>query len=232
LQVVIHGFVSQSARVPLGIFSSGGKDSVSSIPLTQEEKDDAQEQLQNYGMTKLAKQFILTSASLNYQQISLPVKDLMLLEGIEANARHICNQFGFPFELMSYSSNASLSNGGEIKEAEKRHYTNQIIPDAKTLCETITNYFGMTKYTLQVYFDHLEIFQKSKEETGRALLALSAGLDRVYMKRAITLEEYRKQVANILDINPDEYEGTTYYTEPNANTGANQSAEGSQGSVN
>lgn len=229
--------ISERKGVPLGIFSSGGKDSISSIPLTAEEKEDAQTQLQGYGMTKLAKQFILTSAALNYQQISLPVRDLMLLEGIEASSRHICNQYNYPFELMGYQSNASLANGGEIKEAEKRHYQNQIIPDAAGMCETINTFFALTNYTLQVFFDHLECFQKSKEETGRALLTLTAGLDKAYIKRAITLEEYRAQVAVIMDIDPNIPNGKTYYNgeitaAQTVNAGGNQSDQSGSDQAN
>lgn len=221
--------ISKRKGVPLGIISSGAKDSTSSIPLTPQEKQEAHDELNQYGLSGDNKKFVITSASLNYQQIGLPVRDLMLLEGIEANSRHISNAFNYPFELLSYTSNASLANGGEIKEAEKRHYTNQIIPDAEGICDTINRFFNLTAVTLKSYFDHLEVFQKSKEETGRALLTLTTGLDKAYIKRAITLEEYRAQVAVIMDIDPDTPNGKTYYNgeitaTPTATTAADNTA--------
>ena len=215
--------ISKRKGVPLGIISSGGKDSTSSIPLTPEEKQEAHDELNTgYGMGGDLKKFVITAASLNFTAISLPVRDLMLLEGVEANSRHIANAYGFPFRLMEYDSGSSLSNGGEVKEAEKRHYSNQIIPDAETICETISNWWMMKGYSLQVFFDHLEIFQKSKEETGRAILTLCTGLDKAYLNKIITLEEYRSQLAQIMNIDATKPNGNTYYT---GGTGSNKGSQ-------
>jgi len=207
--------IAQRKGLPLGIISSGGKDATSTIPLTPEQKDEVHQELNtNYGLSGNAKKFIITAASLNFQSISVPTKDLMIMEGVEAHTRMICNAYSYPFRLMEYDSGSSLSNGGEVKEARKMMYQELIIPDAEFICERITEFFELKGVTLKVYFDHLEIFQKSKEETARALMSLTAGLDRPYMKQVITLEEYRTALSELLNIDPDKPNGKTYYTAP------------------
>ena len=207
--------IAQRKGLPLGIISSGGKDATSTIPLTPEQKDEVHQELNvNYGLSGDAKKFIITAASLNFQSISVPTRDLMILEGVEAHTRMICNAYSYPFRLMEYDSGSSLSNGGEVKEARKMMYQELIIPDAEFICERITEFFELKGVTLKVYFDHLEIFQKSKEETARALMSLTAGLDRPYMKQVITLEEYRTALSELLNIDPDKPNGKTYYTAP------------------
>lgn len=205
--------IARRKGLPLGIISSGGKDATSTIPLTKEQKDEVHGELnEGYGMSASLKKFIITSASLNFQGISVPTKDLMLLEGIEAHSRIICNAYNYPFRLLEYDSGSSLSNGGEVKEARKTLYVEQIIPDAETICSMITNWFGMKGMRLAVYYDHLEIFQKSKEETARAIMSLTAGLDRALVRGVITKEEYRMQLSEIMNIDPDNPYGKTYYS--------------------
>lgn len=222
--------ISKRKGIPLGIISSGAKDMTSSIPLTDTEKNEIHEEMNGaYSMTGEAKKFILSTAAINFTQISLPVRDLMLLEGVEANSRHICNQYNYPFELMGYANNASLSNGGEIKAAEKRHYENQIIPDAESICETINEWWGLESsgVLLKVFYDHLDVFQKGKEETARAIMTMCAGLDRAFINKIITVEEYRGQLSTVMDIDPEKVNGTQYY---DGNKGTKEATPADDGS--
>lgn len=212
--------IAKRKGLPLGIISSGGKDATSTIPLTPDQKDEVHNELNTgYGLSGDAKKFIITAASLNFQQISVPTKDLMLLEGIEAHSRIICNAFNYPFRLLQYDAGSSLSTGGEIKEDRKTLYSEQIIPDAVQMCDTITEYFELKGAKLTVSFAHLEIFQKSKEESARALLSLTAGLEKPFQSKVITAEEYRRQLAQLMDIDPDKPYGNTYYTSSNQPAG-------------
>jgi len=204
--------IAKRKGLPLGIISSGGKDATSTIPLTPTEKDEVHDELNTgYGMSGSMKKFIITSASLNFQAISVPTKDLMILDGIEAHSRIICNAYGYPFRLLEYDTGSSLSNGGEVKEARKTLYVEQIIPDAETICDVLNEYFGLRQSRLSADYSHLEIFQKSKEEGARALLSLTAGLDKAYLNGIITAEEYRMSLSELMNINPDVPYGTTYH---------------------
>lgn len=206
--------LSKRKGIPFGIISSGTKDSTSTIPLTPEEKDEAHAELNTYGMSGDQKKIVITTAALNFQSISLPVKDLMILEGVESNSRHIANQFNYPFELLGYDSKASMSNGGEFTALEKRHYVNQIIPDAEQMVETINAWWGLTASTglIKVTFDHLEIFSKSKKEVAEAVNLMARGLDIPFSKGVITKEEYRTQLAEVMNIDPININGNTYYS--------------------
>ena len=222
--------ISKRKGIPLGIISSSAKDSTSSIPLTETEKQDAHDQLNSaYGMSDTQRKFIISTASLSYTPISLPVSDLMILEGIEANSRHICTQYNFPFGLLGYSNSSALQNGGEKKEDKKELYTSCVIPDAESMCETITEWWGMQGYSLQVFFDHLEIFQKGKQETAMAISIIANGLSKLWRDGAITFDEYRLQLSEIMTcIDPAKPLGTQYFTNGNQNqinTGTDQGTQ-------
>lgn len=220
--------IAKRKGLPLGIISSGGKDATSTIPLTPEQKSEVHDELNTgYGLSGDMKKFIITAASLQFTAISVPTKDLMILEGIEAHSRIVCNAFNYPFRLLEYDSGSSLSNGGEVKEARKMLYVEQIIPDAKSICMTLNEYFGLISTPISVDYSYLEIFQKSKEEAARALMSLTAGLDRPHKSLVITTEEYRQALSELMNIDPDNPYGKTYYTAPATGTNA-----GGEGAIN
>jgi len=148
-----------NSRGALGILSNDGKDSIGTMPLDGEQKKLLQEDYQKYGLSKNQWQIIITSMSLKWQQMAMPIRDLMLFENERADIGIICDAFGIKSELFSNPTGATFDNQTNY---EKQLYTNSIIPDAENL---FFQYNDCTLafdngYKFNVDYSHLPILQE------------------------------------------------------------------------
>ena len=182
----------------LGILSNEAKDVAGAIPITTKEKEQIQTDFtQAYGLGADQSQIIITSANLKWQSMTFPTKDLMLFEEIKDDALMIYDKLGVPVFLTPYAEQTTYTN---LPAAEKRFYTDTVIPGINGLLESICNFFKSEDdgQFLKVYFDHLECFQKSKKEEADALRAMTDALNQPLQSRVITVEEYRAIMSNFM----------------------------------
>ena len=196
----------------LGILSNDGRDVGGTIPLRPKEKKDLQDDFQTYGMSREQFQVIITNASLKWQAMTFPTKELMLFEEIEDDTRQIADCYDFPMFLLGFKAGSTFSN---VMEAKKSLYQDAIIPEAENWTTALTNFFQLPDgIRLKASYNHLEIFQRSRKDEAIVLTAICKAFDIAYKAKIITLEEWRSK----MEMDPVRFNGSTFYTEPSKPT--------------
>lgn len=173
-------------RGALGILSGdpvGGQ--YTPIPLTKEQKDQLQNDFRRYGLRKKQFQVIMTSAQVKWQQMGYSTKDLMLMEEVENSTRECCSQLNFPSFILGLAD----TTYNNMDNAEKGLYQNSIIPDAESIYEQLTKWFGLRELGIYLNKDfcHIPVLQENKEAQSRAMLILTQALDMQWRNNWITL---------------------------------------------
>lgn len=196
----------------LGILSNDGRDVGGTIPLRPDEKKDLQDDFQMYGMSREQYQVIITNASLKWQPMTFPTRDLMLFEEIMDDTRQIADCYDYPMYLLGFKEGSTFSN---VMEAKKSLYQDAILPESETFSSALSTFFKLPDgIRLQATYDHLEIFQRSRKDEAIVLTAICKAFDIAYQRKIITLEEWRSK----MEMDPVKFNGETFYTEPAAIT--------------
>lgn len=204
-------------RGALGILSNDSKDGVSHVPMLPDEKSEIQKQYRRYGLTKDQWQLIITTASLRWQPMSMPVKDLMLNEEIKYRSMEIADKFGYPSYLLSTSDNGTFNN---VSEARKSLYESTIIPEANLYIQQLAA--GIIRkednVKFQIDFSHVPALQQDEEKNARATYALSKALEVQWKNNIITRNQYLES----LGIDTIGKDGDLYYYEFNQKYHSNE----------
>lgn len=165
--------------------------------MSDEDKKNLQEDFQKYGLSRDQWQVIITNASLKWQAMSMPTKDLLLFEEIEDDVRQIADTYEYPMYLLGFKSGTTYSNVGEAK---KSLYQDSIIPEAEYIAESLSTFLKTDLVGLQikVFYDHLDIFQQGEKEKADAFKVRSDANVPLYEKGIITLN----QLLTVLDMDP------------------------------
>lgn len=197
-------------RGALGIFShdpSGGQ--FASMPMTEEVKKDLQNDFKRYGITKRQWKFIFTTASLRWQQVGIPTKDLMLFEEIDSDTQMICDAYGYPYRLLSNNTSNSLG-GSDVKQYKQLLYQDAIIPEAESTYEQWNNMFRTSEHNIRMEKDYssVPILQTDEKDKAQARLTRNQALVIEFMNNLIPLNRW-------LELNGEDTlvgeEGKMYY---------------------
>lgn len=143
-------------RGPLGILSNAGKDAAGALPLKDDDKKDLHQQFLRYGLKDKQLRVIMTAATLNWQAMGVPTKDLMLFEEIEDDIMRVCDMYSFPYPLLSSNRTNSLG-GNNIGESKKLLYQDSIIPDAASIIEQMNSLFGLEELNITITKDYSHV---------------------------------------------------------------------------
>lgn len=159
-------------RGALGIFSNAGRDTMGTIPVTANEKQDLQSSLAGYGISHATSQYIVTTAALQWQQIGVNAKELMLIEFNKQSTEAICDRYGHQFELLANEKGSTFSNQ---KEAKAWVYQNTIIPGNDADFQVYNNYFRKVGAKVEAWnaFDHIAELQKSQLDAAMERKAIN-----------------------------------------------------------
>jgi len=176
-------------RGAIGILSNDSKDSVGALPLDPKEKEELQSDFKRYGLTGQQWQVIVTNANLKWQQMSVPVKDLMLLEGVEADIKELARAYGYPVEMLGITE-VKYENK---KYSKKELYSDTIIPEGKSRMEQFTK--GLInpekKVKIQYNFDAIDVLQEEKLLQYKAEEQINIVCQQQYDAGLITLNDWR-----------------------------------------
>jgi|GEM_PF-1307545 len=184
------------ARGALGIFSNDpGSGSFGGMPLDPKEKEEIQKDFLRYGIKNKQWKFIITQASLRWQQVGIPTKELMLFEEIEDSYKMICEQYVYPWRLTSYGGGNSLG-GTDAAIFERQLYQNAIIPDAESTYDQWNNFFRTDEIKLRIEKDysHLPVLQKNAQEAATARETLNRALKMEFENGLITLDQWLEKL--------------------------------------
>lgn len=175
-------------RGALGIFSNDpGSGQYGGMPLQPDDKKELQNDFLRYGIKNKQWKFIITQASLKWQQVGIPTKDLMLFEEIEDDYKMICEQYVYPWRLTSYGGGNSLG-GTDAAIFERQLYQNAIIPDAESTYDQWNNFFQTEKLNIRIDKDysHLPVLQKDQKAEAEKRKVLGEALLKEFFANLIT----------------------------------------------
>jgi phage portal protein BeeE len=147
-------------RGALGILSPKNSKDATGLKsvFTDEQKKEVQDQFQMYGLGEDQWQYIITNIEMSWQAMSVPIKELMLFEGIENSMVSICNTYNFPILLMNYLKGSTFSN---LNESKKSLYQDNIIPEGNAFMSELNSFLELDKegLKLEADFSHIPILQ-------------------------------------------------------------------------
>jgi hypothetical protein len=181
-------------QLPVGILSNAGTDITTgrSVSMNESEKENLQQQLSKYGVSKEKRRLIITNMNLKLNANPVNIKNLMLYEEMEEGTKALSRAYGIPFELLD--KNSTYENR---LQAERGMYQNTIIPHMNEKCAAINNYIdsdGNKTWELKATFNHLPIFKKDEAAEATTLNTLVSALNTALQAGAITVEEFRAEL--------------------------------------
>jgi len=179
-------------RGALGLLSSDpGSGQYGGLPLSPDDKEALQKDFLRYGLKRQQWKIIITSASMKWQQMGYPTKDLMLFEEVESSTMAICDMFGYPYRLLSAEKSASYN---DVKEFDKQLYQDAVIPEAENFYEQWNELFNLSEYNLSVEkdFSHIPILQDDAGATATARYNLNRALEMELRYDLITFNRWRE----------------------------------------
>lgn len=162
-----------------GILSSGSKDSDGGIPLGKDEREHIQTSwIQGYGIDESQSPINITSATVQWVPITLPLKDMLINETVEECFGMICAKYGMRRDLFPSTKGATNENQ---QQAERGTYQSTIIPKADSLAGRLTTNFkkhGNLKEGERLIFDYnwLPCMQKNKTEEATHFKTITDGI--------------------------------------------------------
>ena len=119
-------------------------------PLTPEQAEMIEERLAKKTGPRNRGKYLVTSASLKWQQTGMSPADLNIIESDKMDLRMLCNVYHVPSELFNDAANKTYSN---TKEAGSAVYTNAVIP-ALTPFRDALNQKIKGRYAQNIYIDY------------------------------------------------------------------------------
>jgi hypothetical protein len=172
-------------RGALGIISSDNNNT-NSLPMTPQQSEELQKNYRtSYGLSKRQWQIIFTNSAIKFTPMSLPIKDLMLLEMLKNDVEVICHALGMPFNLTPYGSETSFDNQDK---AEKRLYQNTVIPKANNFITQLNECIDAPANNILVTIDysHLPCLQTNKKEAAEVHKINVATIQMQFVNNLIT----------------------------------------------
>lgn len=191
-----------------GILSSSN-DKFGYVPIKPEQKKELQRDFMKYGLRDSQWKYIITSASLNWQQMGIPTKDLMLFEEIAGDVDMLSDSWGYPIDLLAGSQGKTYNNADAAWAAL---YQDALIPEAENLYDVWNIVFDTAnnKCKIEKDYSHIAALQADKVEQGRAFQYAAVGLLTLWQQNMITANQYLERCE--FDTLPGP-EGDQYYYE-------------------
>lgn len=151
------------SRGAIGMITPGGKDGMgNALPLLPQQKEDVQAEFRRFGTLKDQFKYIITNQSLNFQQISAPIRDMMLNENAKMYTEMLCDAIGFPYPLLAGGTETQYNNANA---KGKELYTDYVIPTDNQWCKQFDEMTGIKDagYYTAVDYSHLSILQEDQK---------------------------------------------------------------------
>lgn len=178
-------------RGPLGFITHAPKsDPISgNIAMSNEEKEELQNSLQQYGLNWAQFQFAISRQPVKWESMGYNVTELGTKETIIAAERAICHRFAYPFILYE-EQDATYANGGNAK---KGVYQDNVIPGNKKDLGEFGRFFQAAENNCDICgdFSHVAAFQEDEKFKGQAAQLLDQALQIEWLNNVITLNQWR-----------------------------------------
>ena len=156
-----------------------------------------------YGVVNKLFSILVTTANVKWVPITGNSEDLKLYQEDKECRNAICNALGLNPNVLISDSTYDNQNG-----AKRDAYQDLVIPDSENYCEALTKAVaGEDGIIIRLDYSHISVLQEDKKSAASALSLASGAVRNLYNDGIITLTESRKEVANYIDIDPDNPEG-------------------------
>lgn len=178
-------------RGAIGILSNSRADNISTLPLTETEKRDLQADYSRYGMNKDQWQLIITNASLNYQSMTMPVRDMMLLEMEKADVMAIADAFNYPSVLLASEKGTTYSNQAD---ARRGMYQDAIVPESMNIDEQYNDMLHAKENGIKICYDFtwLPILQEDEKLKAEVRRVMGTAVIQEFDNNIITFNRMRE----------------------------------------
>lgn len=167
--------VIMTEKGAIGILSNESKDAVGSINMQPDEKERVEKQYsRDYGISEDQRKIILTNASLKWQPMTYPTKDLMLFDEVDADKRDIIDAYGLNQNIFSSLNGTTYEN---LKNSLVMCYQDTIQPAADSFAQALAPFIGIPEgYKLVASYDHLSILKENKLKGMQSIQAVVTSL--------------------------------------------------------
>lgn len=196
--------IIMSEKGAIGILSSDNKDNEGGIPLSTEERVRIEKEYhRKYGLSDEQMRIIITNASMKWNPMSFPTKDLALFEETEDDFNTICGAYGMARDIFPSTKGATFENQ---KQATIQTYQNTIQPEADSLMKTLTKWFGLDKQGLMLTADYswLPLFKEDEGKEADVLGKKISSVATMVTTNIISPVQAKKIIIELTGIEPDE----------------------------
>ena len=146
-----------SKKGAIGILSDNNKSPMGGMPLKSEEKAKIENAyVSDYGIEEGKRKVIVSQSALQWQPMTYPTRDLLLLEQIDAYFLTIIDHFGLNVNIFS-SKSQTFEN---VKNSLIQVYQDTIIPEADLFCQEFTKFLELKNgQKIVPSFEHVKILQ-------------------------------------------------------------------------
>lgn len=152
-----------------GILSNSSTDVVGARSVTKKERQRINDQYnKDYGIDESKGQVIITDAQLNYQNMTFPLRDFMLFEGISSDFNRIIDAYGLNINIFSKEKGSTFEN---LSQGLKQAFQSTIIPKSEILSMNKTKEFGMDSSVefVELDYSHIPVLQENMKEQSEVI---------------------------------------------------------------
>lgn len=207
-------------RGALGAWVDDVRDVGDRVAMSDKDTNSLLERLRGaYGIVRNRFKMMVINRPMKWQPMSMSVKDLMLIEGMDKNMQTLCNVFDYPVDLLV--SESKYSN----KEIAKGYYDDAVIPFSDIYASKLRHLLLNDEAYFVVDFSHVPAMKVSEEQKTKVYYQKAVAVEKMYKDGVISREEARLELGY-----EEAIEGKTMYKPNNQNDGgtdssANQEAE-------
>jgi HK97 family phage portal protein len=177
-------------RGALGILSNATKDGDGGLPIDAKERERIEREYRTkYGLSDGQMKLMITNASLNWQPMSYPTKELALFEEVEEDFGGLCGTFGLARDIFPSTQGATFENQ---VEAFKQTYQNTLQPQADQLMRTLNNRWGLYQQGIELRAEYawLPVMKEDELKNQQAELAKAQTQSQLLRDGVINKEQY------------------------------------------
>lgn len=188
---------------PKGILYGDDTSDTGNAALTPKEADSLSDKFKRkFGIVGKLYEVMVTNKKVGWINIGSNTQQLMLHEEGASCLNEIANTIGLQPDL--FSQGATFDN----KESAKRAaYQDLIIPDSELIAQTLTGAICPEGVFIKIDFSHVSCLQEDKAKNAQSLSSASSAINNLVNAGLITIDEARMELANYLDIDPDNPKG-------------------------
>lgn len=205
-------------RGALGAWVNEEKDAAGSVAMTDSETKSLLQKLREaYGIVRNRFKIMVIGKPMRWQPMSMSVRDLMLIEGMDKNMQTICNTFDYPMDLLV--SESKYSN----KEVSKGYYDDSVIPFSLIYASKLRHLLLNDEAYFVVDFSCVPAMKVAEEQKAKVYYQKSIAVQKLYTDGVISREEARLEMGY-----EEQIEGKTMYKTNNQNDGGTNSGAGEE----